>query len=155
MGGNRSFLGINREMRRGKRGIFSSNVTGQIAAAVCNSCSCQMCPSTTPVPAQLQFSSHAPSGRRALPWLRLAGFQGACTRQGWINHRQGSGKWGEAEPGGSCLAALPSQHSQDKVTPPPRDSARLCLATGSPCTHGCSRREQRGIWEQQEPLCQC
>lgn len=74
MGGNRSLMGINREMRRGKRGIFSSNVTRQISYC-CLQCGMQL----PDVPLQhlsrlllLHFSFHTPLQSRALPCLAAA-----------------------------------------------------------------------------------
>lgn len=81
----------------------------RLLVAVCNSCSCQMCPSTVPVPAQLHFSSHAPSARRLCPRCACLGLG-----QEWINAREGTGAMGRGRarrqlPGCPSLPALPGR----------------------------------------------
>lgn len=86
--------------------------------------------------------------------MAVPGWVLRCLHQAAVGKSQkGAGQWGEAEPGGSCpsLPALPGRGATS--------STGFCQALPGagalPGTRGCSRREQSGIWDQQEALCRC
>lgn len=144
MGGNRSLMGINREMRRGKRGIFSSNVTCQISY-----CCLQYGMQLPDVPLQhlsclplLHFSFHAPLQRRlCLIWQRLFGARRAgCfsrrPRAGSKGPMSGNeeGRRGEAEPrGAGCEGQTPACGAAcsggSSVLPRQSSSCARCLGS--------------------------